>query len=410
MAGGKEDVEFTFDPESFLKGFKKITDAMNNFEVNTKEKGKKIEKTHESISAGLIAKGVVLANMFMGLAGQVVGFVKSGVPEIGKTFSVAGDIFKRNLFWPLRKELRPILQGILDWTRDHRAMFVRWGGMIVNVFRAIVQVVKGFFEMTKALIKPVADTLKSAFGGTAKSISDIFNIVLFKITAVIMFLQVAFMPIIKTIGKSIATLVKYGLSFFDGLSAGIDGIAGPFGDLINQFNELLKLLQSGEDEVNLLNAGFKTLGDFVGSTLYSAVSGLAQFIDGLVNSVKNVADSIAWAKAKITGNAAEAETIQKRMDDRNKEFAERSSQRADAVNKKWEGFGSRTKANFSPSSATSSKQINANSKVNIEKMEIKVAEGQDTKKAGADFIDGMNKKTSQNFKRIFLDEQGAMGF
>lgn len=404
------DVEFTFNPESFLKGVQKMSDAMNGFEVKTKEKGKQVENTHTSISAGMIAKGQILANMFMKLGGSVVNFVKSGVPEIGKTFDIAGDIFKRNLFWPLRKELRPMLQSILDWTRDHRAMFVRWGGALVNVFRAVIQVAKGFYRMFEAMIKPIADKLKSLFGDTAGGISDIFNIVLFKITAVIMFLQAAFMPLFERIGKYIAWCIANVAAFFQGFSDGISGIAGPFSDLLQQFYSLLDLLQMTDGQTNILRGSLKILGDFIGTTLYTAVSGLAQFIDGLVNSVKNVVDGISWAKAKLTGTASEADAIANRMEQRNKEFDERSNKRLNNLKNKWGDFADRSKATFSPSSATSSKNVTANSKVVVEKLEIKVAEGQDTKKAGADFIDGMNKKTSQNFKKILLDEQTSMGY
>lgn len=403
------DVEFTFNPESFLKGVQKMSDAMNGFEVKTKEKGKQVENTHTSISAGMIAKGQILASMFMKVAGSVVNFVKSGVPEIGKTFDIAGDIFKRNLFWPLRKELAPMLQKILDWTRDHRAMFVRWGGALVNVFRAVTTVFKGFYKMFEAMIKPIADKLKSIFGGVAGGISEVFNIVLFKITAVVMFLQVAFMPLFERIGKAIAFAIGLVNSFFQGFSNGISGISKPFGDVIQQFLRLIDLFKLGNNEVNILNGAFKVMGDFVGTSLYTALSALAQVIDTIVFGITKMVQGVTWAKAKISGSAEDVAKINAEMEKTNKEFEERTKQRSEDVNKKWSGMWDRTKATFSPSSVTSSKQVNASQKVNIEKMEIKVSEGQDAKKAGSDFIEGMNKKMSQQFKGLIMNEMTAQG-
>lgn len=406
---GREDVEFTFNPDSFIKGVKKMTDAMNNFEGNTKTKGKQIEGTHNSISAGMIAKGQILANMFMKLAGSVVGFVKSGVPEIGRTFDIAGDIFKRNLFWPLRKELAPMLQKILDWTRDHRAMFVQWGGALVNVFRAVIQIFKGFYKMFETMIKPIADKLKSIFGGVAGGISDVFNIVLFKITAVIMFLQAAFMPLFQRIGDLIAWVIGLVSEFFKGFSDGISGIAGPFGDVINMFNMLLDSLSLGTEQTEFLYKAFKVLGDFIGTVLYGAVSLIAGIIDALAVSVANFVDGILWAKAKISGTEAEVEAINARIEKRNKDSQDRQLKRWEGMKQKTGDFIDRTGATFSPTAKTSSKQINANSKVVVEKIEIKVDPSMDTKKAGSDFVEGMNKKNSQNMKKLIMDDQLAQG-
>ena len=405
-----DDVSLTFDPSSFINGLKKITEAMNGFESKTKEKGEQVNKTSEGMSSFMVAKGMIMGQALMGAFNKAFNFIKNGLPEVGRSMGIASDIIQRNLLWPLRKELAPILQKMLDWVRDHRAMFVRWGGVLVNIFRAVVQVMKGFISMWNALISPIADKMKSLFKNTGGGISDIFNIVLFKITAVIMFLQMAFMPLIKKMGDTIAWAIELVASFFRGFSNGIAGIAGPFSDLITQFNELLSVLTMSNSQSNMLFDVFNAIGDFVGTTLYTVISGLAQIIDGWANSIKNVTDGISWAKAKLTGTAGEAEAIANQMEKRNKEFDERTNQRIDGLKKKWGTFVDRTQATFSPNSNTSSKQINATSKVNIEKMEIKVGPGEDPKKAGESFIEGMNKKNSQNFKNILLNEAGSLGY
>lgn len=410
MAANKEDIEFTFNPDSFLKGVKKMSDAMNSFESHSKESTKKMEKGNEKMSSGMVAKGQIMANIFMKLAQSVVNFIKSGVPEIGKTFDIAGGIFMRNFFWPLRKELAPMLQKILDWTRDHRAMFVKWGGVLVNVFRAVIQIFKGFYRMFEAMMKPIADKLKQVFGGVASGISDIFNVLLFKITAVYMYLQVAFLPLFERIGKVIAWVIGLVEAFFNGFMDGISGISGPFQDLLNQFYRLIDLFQIGDSKTNILLATFKSLGDFIGTTLYAAISVVAGLIDLVISSIEHTVDMISLAKAKLTGTSSEVAEIQNRMAQREKEHLERQKQRITDIGKKYSEFGSRTAANFSPSSSTSSKQVTANQKVVVEKLEIKVAQGEDPKKVGEGFIEGMNKRMSQQFKNILLNEAGAQGY
>ena len=406
---GKEDVELTFNPQSFIEGVKKMTAAMNTFENRTTDTGKKVDKNTNQMSSFMIAKGTIMAHAIMGVFQKVFNFIKTGLPELGKTFSIASDIIQRNLLWPLRKELAPMLQKVLDWTRDHRAMFVRWGGALVNVFRAVAAVVQGFFKIFSAIITPIANKLKSMFGGVAGGIGDVFNIVLFKITAVIMFLQVAFMPIFQKIGDTIAWCVGLIGEFFSGFTNGLSGIAAPFADLVDQLKNLLDLFTLTDGQTNVLYSSVKVLGDFIGTSLYTVIVALAQGIDAMINKIKDVVDGVSWAKAKLTGTAEEADAIQARMDRRNKEYSERSAKRAEGLKNKWSDFGGRTVAEFYPTSKTSAKQINASSKVNVEKVEIKVDKETDPIKAGEGFIEGMNKKTSQNFKNIILNEQAAQG-
>lgn len=406
-----DEVELTFNPDSFIQGINKITAAMNGFENKTKEKGEKVNKTTEGMSSFMVAKGTIIANMMMGAFNKAFNFIKTGLPEIGQSMSIASGIIQRNLLGPLRKEMAPMLQSMLNWVRDHRAMFVRWGGTLVNIFRAVVVVIKGFINMGKALIAPIAEKMKSLFGGVAGGISDVFNIVLFKITAVVMFLQVEFTPLITKIGALIAWTIGLASEFFQGFSDGISGITGPLMDLLNQLQSLLDLLTLSDGQTNILYVTFKALGDFIGTVLYTAISALAQVIDSLVFAIERIVDGVKWAKAALTGTSEEADAIARRIVERDKAFTERAKQRGSDIIDKWIGYDDKRQSTFSPSSAISSKQqIYATSKVNIERMEIKVAQGEDPKKAGESFIEGMNKKNSQNFRNILLNEAGAQGY
>lgn len=465
-----DDVELTFNPASFLGGIKKITDGVNTFSAkattkfgdvgkivssltnrmpnfgkiklptfkesvnsvkedfsslgkffrnmfksskpseDTEKESKKVKESVNGMSTFMVAKGMIIAQVLMGSFRKAFDFIKNGIPEVGRAMSIAGGIIQRNLFWPLRKELAPMLQKMLDWVRDHREMFVRWGGALVNMFRAITAVVKGFIAMFKALITPVAEKIKTLFGNTANGISEIFNIVLFKISSVVMFLQVAFMPLINSIGETLARMVEFVSSFFSGFADGVAGIAGPFSDLITQLVALDKALSLSDGSAGLLLSTLKVLGDFVGSTLYTIIASAASMVDGMTNSIQKFSNSIRSMKAMASGDYNQVKRIADEQKLLDIQLATRNKQREIDLKNKWGGFVDRTKANFSPNSNTSSKQINATSKVNIEKMEIKVAPGEDPKKAGESFIEGMNKKNSQNFKNILLNEAGSMGY
>jgi hypothetical protein len=405
-----EDVQLTFDPSSFINGIKKITEAMNGFEKNTRSKGEQVNKTTGGMSSFMVAKGMIMANLLMGAFSKVFNFIKQGLPEIGKTFSIASGVIQRNLLWPLRKELAPILQSILNWTRDHRAMFVRWGGTLVNIFRAVSAIAKGFYSMFRAMFEPIAKKLKEVFGGVAGGISDVFNVLLFRVTVVIMYLQAALMPLMKSIGDSIAWWVDGIRNFFDGFMNGVSGISGPFEDILNQFYELLNVLGLSSEQTSALYSVFKVLGDFMGTVLYTAIAGIAELLDGIVSGIKALSAGISWAKAKLTSDQSAAHQAKKEMDQIDKDFTERSKRRAENVNRKWGEFGGRTVAEFSPSSKTSSKQVNASSTVRIEKMEIRIDPSMDTKKTAETFVEGMNKRNSQNMKKILMDEATTMGY
>lgn len=115
------DVAFTFNPDPVLGAVKRIDDG---FSKMAKGFGDSSAKMSNAVTAGILKAGAVvgaLVGTFKGL-----GNVLKRMPEIGQVFGVAKDIFFKNFLFPIRKELLPLLQQLLDWVRDNRAMFVRW--------------------------------------------------------------------------------------------------------------------------------------------------------------------------------------------------------------------------------------------------------------------------------------------
>ena len=142
--GNDNAVTFTFDAGPFEKVINKMVDTLDVFK---NEALKKMDETSEKSKSSIFG-GVLKANLYTEAIKKILSILFSGftafynkfkefVPEFTKTFSVASDIFFKNLFWPLRQYLLPYLQKLLDWVRDNRKMFIAWGGVLVNVFNGV---------------------------------------------------------------------------------------------------------------------------------------------------------------------------------------------------------------------------------------------------------------------------------
>lgn len=404
---GNEDVSLTFDPNSFLQGLKKITDAMNGFEKTTKTKGEQVNKSTGNMSSFMVAKGMLMANMIMAAFHKAFNFIKTGLPELSRVSSIAGGIFQRNFLWPLRKEIAPYLQKILDWTRDHRAMFVRWGGILVNVFRSVMAVGKGAIGLLKAMFEPIGKMLKRVFGGVAKDITEVFNILLFKMTAIFLFISVVFKPLFETFGKIIARMVQLMASFWEGFKNGISGIAEPLTDVINMLVQLADALGLTSDEAGLMTSAFKILGDFLGTTLYSVIMLIAEGLDFIVNTIRGATAAIKMMYAEWNGDAVEAKRINDEFEKQQEAFEKRSAERWEKAKAKWGGFVDRTKAEFSANPETSSKQINNSTNVKVDNMNIVIDKNTNPEKAGKEFMEGVKK--GSGVQKQLKDERVSTG-
>jgi len=283
-----DDATFTFDTKAMQEFFSKMGNGMDSLSKNMKGFGNMVSG---GVKKGLLAIGK-LGIAFVGIK-KLIG----QIPEIGQTFKIAGDIAMRNFLWPLRKMLMPMLQGILNWVRDNRAMFVKWGQHLANIFKGVITIIKGVFTAVKSVIDGIMKGVFKAFGGTVKSLDEFMNIMTFKFNALMMF----FSMILNEIGKAVG-------SFFEGF---LD-TASPVIDIIQ---ELLSYLGDMFGDVNLTTDAFKTLGKIAGAILTAIVGSTVMATMALVQMIGAL---ISGGKATAQWLAGDKEGAQKTWDEQSK--------------------------------------------------------------------------------------------
>lgn len=296
-----EDIIPTWDLTDFEFGIKEmidhlsdIKDLMNeiadltykNTEKTTKETTKQVKNSTNNIQKfgtsifSFIGKIAVLTTMFKGM----FGFISSNIPEIGKTFEFSSKIITRNLLFPLRKELIPILQKVLDWVRDNRATFVKWGSVLVNVFRALKTGVSVLF---KFLIS-IGETLKKSLG--IKSVSDelikFLNIVSFKFTAVFLILSKSIKPFTDALEKFLEFSKKTFKAFLEGINAEEiaevwNKVSKSFSGIIETLGKLFGLFKDNNKEASNFFDIMEKIGTFFSDTLVLVLNDLNTRLENL---------------------------------------------------------------------------------------------------------------------------------
>jgi hypothetical protein len=207
------DIELTWDNSSLKIGVNQATNLIIKFESDVKKKFEETTKGQEKIAKqqtgnikeavfGALAKFAFIGIAIKGAIGALRQFIGE-IPEIGKTFEIAKGIIMKNLLWPLRQELIPILQKFLNWVRDHRTMFVQWGVVIRNIFVTI----KTFLTMVWDFAKNFAKGLIKSLG--IKDFTEMINMALLKITAVFIFLDDLLSPFFKSFGAGVGEVIKF---------------------------------------------------------------------------------------------------------------------------------------------------------------------------------------------------------
>ena len=364
----EEEVKLTFDLNPFKKAIQQAGQMMGNFAKNATQAvgkvaskipliGKLFKKNSDDTqkTAKGTSKGIMSAFGKLAGIGAVVavgfGAIKKAmdsIPEIGMTFKAVGDIIGKNLLWPLRQELIPILQKVLDWVRNNRAMFVKWGGVLVNVFRMIKVIFKTAWNLVKSFTKGLMDTLKGLLKFAGKDITDVINLLIFKLTAIFAVLEVKLAPFFEFLGKGMGKLVmgfkdffkflerigalekmrdilkdighlvknvlvfyfnayaqaiKNIIALFSGFTKGlgeVKGLGKGFGDtwktVSETMNKVVKLFTKLVQIIGpKLTPMFKTLGNVIGKTLGKALKGLMSILEGVFGIFSKILDKALGA-------------------------------------------------------------------------------------------------------------------
>ena len=271
----KGDISFTFDAEGFNKAMQMVSTGMTNMaQASEKASAESSSKIAKGVTKGMINFSVI-GTLFKGLIGTINQFV----PEIGQTFEISKNIIARNLLNPLRMELVPILQKVLNWVRDNRLLFAQLGSVLVNVFRVIKTLAETVFSLVQPIIEVFKNTIQGIFGGTVRSMSDTINLLLFKITAFVMYLGAMLKPFFEDLAVFIKIIVDNVKGFFKGIG---DSLAGfkfeSLGKLVNLFGSL-------KDFALVLAPAMKSVAEIMGNVVGTAIKGLITIVDILVDSL-----------------------------------------------------------------------------------------------------------------------------
>lgn len=379
------DIALAFDPTGFLSGIKAVENQLVSLNSNFQKAGDTGNKKNQQVQ--LSAKNLMAVFAKLGAVVGTFKMVLSGIPEIGRTFKIAGDIFQRNLLWPLRKELIPILQSVLDWARDNRAMFVRWGTVIANTFRAVFNIIKQIVKMGRDLFNQLIKGLEQIFGKTVNSVTEMANIILFKVAAVVMFIMMTLEPVFKWIVDKFLELVKNIKLFVEGFMEGFGSIMPVIEEFKNQWDRIVKLFDKLIPKQSSVNSLFSKLGSILGTTVLAAVMGLVQGIDFLVHSLSKAVNGYQKLKAAVKGNWAEVERLDIQAKQEEKDFQQRSNVRSkmieDSIKRTWKFVTSSPKGEVTTNNNQNGNTTiqNDNKVVNINVNESK------TPKETADSID-----------------------
>jgi len=324
----EEDVILTYDPNPFLAGVQKTQKALYDFSTNagnTLKKfiskipiiGKKFSKQKDEVKKSNkdmqknISKGFTnMALKAVALVGAL-GLIKkaiNAIPEIGLTFQAVGKILSKNLLWPLRQELIPLLQGVLDWTRKNRGMFLKWGGVIVNIFRAAKVLIKGALNLIKALTNSLMKSLGVLTKFAGKDITNIINIIVFKLTALFALLEVKLEPIFSWMGKNLGEMAKGFGEFFKELKD--IGMLDKFFSILKGLGTLLtKVLINAFDRfkvglklvTSLLKGFFKGMAKVKDTNKYweAFVKNMSEAMDLTTVLIELIGDKLAPAFEKL---------------------------------------------------------------------------------------------------------------
>lgn len=256
-----EDIQFTFGTKSFEKAMQVVIGGINR----------------------LIRRAAVLGASFLSIRGAM-----RGIPEIGQSFSIAGDIMKRNFLEPLRQWLIPMLQSMMGWVRKNRGAFVKAGVIFMNIIKAVYTVLKQLVGMLKVMFDSFADAI---FGGSKKglgSLEKFVNMLLFKMATVFIFVGELLKPFFQLIGKGFALLTKVAFAFLKGFMKGL-------GPIVKAFMSIVKLVSGFIDEIlrsKEVTMFFEGLGEILSTVILVALKSIRQILSVVISFVKSIAMGI----------------------------------------------------------------------------------------------------------------------
>ena len=282
----KDDNMFTFDTKPFMQGLNKIAMGMKGMTIGAANMAR-------SVSAGVIdavKKVGLLTLAFKGIQGAI-----QEMPEIGKAFELTKGIITKNLLFPLRKAVFPLLQGMLDWVRDNRTMFVQWGQTLANIFEIVVSKVKTLIDFGSQLGRAFANFINRTFGLQITTFQDAINVLTFKVAVLFQFfesLMVAIFPLFERIGGVFSNTI---VGAFKTIGELVGGFVDSLGNLEGVGSSIVSFVEKIVDNLFSVNAEgrglftiMRKIGNITGTLVRGAFESLQTFVDGLSEGLTGI--------------------------------------------------------------------------------------------------------------------------
>jgi hypothetical protein len=284
----KEDVGFTFDPKPFLNGLNQVTGGLQRLE--------------KGIGKAFTGAALKVAGIGLAIKGALFTITKY-MPELNKVFDISRDIFFKNFLWPLRQTLAPYLQKILDWFRDHRGEFVKWGTVLVTVFKTGAILAKALWNALKSVVGLIQPLIRSVFKG---GLSDFVNLILTKVALVV-----------EWISQGLAKIIEYAKGPFYEIVGYVSDIAKKLWEIVHSVIDFGKNLLfakiNGASLAESIGKLVGAIGRLAGTEIKKALEFIQSFLNGLASSelsraggaLSAVADALTTlvdAVNKIMGN------------------------------------------------------------------------------------------------------------
>lgn len=293
-----EDVGFKFDPKPFLSGIEKAAGGIS-----------KLGKTAESVTSGMgkaFQWALVKIEALKVVGRSVVNNIKQFIPELGATWGIAKEIFLKNALWPLRQAMAPYLQKLLDWVRDNRASFVKWGQVVANAFNVVLMVAKQVW----GVLQTVASSLKPIIHG---SLGDFVNLLLTKVAVLTAWIANGLSALIIAVRGPIAEIVGYVVRL---LADTWEWVRGPLGSAWEHVKGIALSvwdLVSGFFQANAQGKSFGTFFKELATTLGLAFETVLSVVDRLIEGLSKSA--LKDAMTPLTGITASLKALMKSIHD-----------------------------------------------------------------------------------------------
>lgn len=286
-------IELLFD---LTKAYTSLNGLGGMLDKKLPQKAGNFEKMFGQAMGRTAAFTMVKFNLIFGAISKTVKAAANQFPEIGKTMSFAGNIISRNLLMPMRKELLPYLNRFLKWATENRKEFVRWGSVIRNVFRALIDGVKTIIKPFRDAFNQIASWFKNML--KVESLADGFNILLGKVVAIFSVMY----GVIKNIFDSIMNNAIG--PFFEEIKKAFPEIKILFEDnfstVIKIFKEVFDIINKVAIETGALKLAFSLLGSVFAESIKTVLTVANTLLQTLLMLVGSVGDIVDWAKGDIT--------------------------------------------------------------------------------------------------------------